>query len=192
MLAIHGYRQVMNDYVLILVSAALVSHLYLQQRPLTRLRVHVCGLACALVIALALAGAQVLEWAFIAPWHLQDLRLFLLLPWLGLLAWGVPQGLARLRPQWPSSGLALPLLGNAVALGLSLQGVAEQHHWLATLGSGVLAGLGFWLALAVFDDLLQRSEHADMPLSLRGLPITLLGAGVMAIAFSGFNGLFSQ
>ncbi|CAM3078276.1 hypothetical protein GCM10011247_46530 [Pseudomonas plecoglossicida] len=192
MQAIHGYRQVMNDQVLILVSAALVSHLYLQQRPLTRLHVHVCGLACALVIALALAGAQVLELVFIAPWHLQDLRLFLLLPWLGVLAWGVPQALARLRPQWPATGLALPLLGNAVALGLSLQGVAEQRHWLATLGSGVLAGLGFWLALALFDDLLQRSELADIPLSLRGLPITLLGAGVMAIAFSGFNGLFSQ
>ncbi|MFJ3075567.1 Rnf-Nqr domain containing protein [Pseudomonas sp. NPDC087029] len=182
----------MNDHVLVLVSAALVSHLFLQQQPLSRLRVHVCGLACALTIALGICGGQVLEHWVIAPWQLEDLRLFLLLPWLGLLAWGVTQALARLRPQWPSAGLMLPLLGNATALGLALQGMADQPGWLATLGCSVVAGLGFWLALALFDDLLQRSEHAEIPTALRGLPITLLGAGVMAMAFSGLNGLFAQ
>ncbi|EJN33447.1 putative NADH:ubiquinone oxidoreductase, subunit RnfA [Pseudomonas sp. GM84] len=182
----------MNDYVLVLVSAALVSHMLLQQQPPSRLRVQVCGLACALTIALGITGGQALERWVVAPWQLEDLRLFLLLPWLGLLAWSVPQALARLRPQWPSEGLALPLLGNAVVLGLSLQAMVERQEWLATLGCSVMAGLGFWLALALFDDLVQRSDHADIPAALRGLPITLVGAGVMAMAFSGFNGLFTQ
>jgi len=70
--------------------------------------------------------------------------------------------------------------------------MVEQQEWLATLGCSVMAGLGFWLALALFDDLVQRSDHADIPAALRGLPITLVGAGVMAMAFSGFNGLFTQ
>ncbi|MNU00054.1 Electron transport complex protein RnfA [compost metagenome] len=57
---------------------------------------------------------------------------------------------------------------------------------------GLLTGGGFWLALMVFADLRQRSAHADIPNVLRGLPIELIGAGVMAMAFSGFNGMFGQ
>ncbi|MFJ4068301.1 Rnf-Nqr domain containing protein [Pseudomonas sp. NPDC089996] len=182
----------MNDYVLILASAALVSHLLLQQQPLSRLRLHVCGLAGALSIALGVAGGQTLERLIVAPWHLQNLRLFLLLPWLALLAWGVPQVLARLRPQWPTGRLALPLLGNALLLGLALQATEKGATASATLSGGLLAGLGFWLALVLFDDLHQRSQHAEVPAVLRGLPITLIGTGVMALAFSGFNGLFTQ
>lgn len=182
----------MNDYMLILASAALVSHLLLQQQPSSRLRLHVCGLASALSIALGVAGGQTLDRLVVAPWQIQDLRLFLLLPWLGLLAWGVPQVLARLRPQWPTGHLALPLLGNALLLGLALQVAGDSATVLATLSTGIVAGLGFWLALALFDDLHQRSQHADVPAALRGLPITLIGTGVMALAFSGFNGLFTQ
>ena len=182
----------MNDYILILASAALISHLLLQQQPLSRLRLHACGLAGALSIALGVAGALALERLFVAPWHMQDLRLFLLLPWLGLLAWSVPQVLAKLRPQWPTEHLAPPLMGNALLLGLALQMASERATVLAALGEGTVAGLGFWLALALFNDLHQRSQHADVPAALRGLPITVLGTGVMALAFSGFNGLFTQ
>ncbi|WP_317663888.1 Rnf-Nqr domain containing protein [Pseudomonas sp. KU43P] len=181
----------MNDHVLVLVSAALISHLFLQQQPLSRLRMHVGGMAGALTTAFGIPLAQLLERWVVAPWQIEALRLFLLLPWLALLAWGVVQTLSRLRPQWPTEGLMLPMLGNAVVLGLALQTMDAQGNWFATLGCSVLAGLGFWLALALFDDLLQRSEHADVPIALRGLPITLLGAGVMAMAFSGFNGLFT-
>jgi len=182
----------MNDYLLILASATLVSHLLLQQQPSSRLRLHVCGLAGALSITLGVTGGQMLERLIVAPWHLQDLRLFLLLPWLGFLAWGVPQVLARLRPQWPRDHLALPLLGNALLLGLALTVMGATTSWFATLSYGVLAGLGFWLALALFDDLHQRSQHPDLPAPLRGLPITLIGTGLMALACSGFNGLFTQ
>ncbi|MCI0912941.1 MULTISPECIES: Rnf-Nqr domain containing protein [Pseudomonas] len=182
----------MNDYVLMLISAALVSHLFLRRQPASRLRVHVCGLACALSIMLAVTGGQLLEHLIVAPWQLQHLRLFLLLPWQALLAWGIPQTLARLRPQWPTQGLAWPLLGNAVVLGMALQVIGEQREWQATLSWAVLAGLGFWLALALFDDLNQRSEHAQVPEALRGLPIALLGAGVMGMALSGLNGMFTQ
>jgi electron transport complex protein RnfA len=182
----------MNDYMLILASAALFSHLLLQQQPLSRLRLQVCGLAGALSIALGASGGQALDRLIMAPWHLQDLRLFLLLPWLALLAWGVPQVLARLRPHWPTGDLALPLLGNALLLGLVLQVTEDHTSALATLCWGIVAGLGFWLALVLFDDLHQRSQHPDVPAALRGLPITLIGTGVMALAFSGFNGLFTQ
>ena len=182
----------MNDYVLVLISAALLSDQFLQRHPRSRLGLHVCGLAGALSIIMGVLSGQLLEHVLVAPLHLQDLRLFLLLPWLALLAWGVPQVLARLRRDWPTAQLTWPLLNNAALLGLTLQLLGAQAQWLPTLGWAVLAGLGYWLALALFDDLNQRSQHTEVPAPLRGLPIALLGAGIMTMALSGINGLFMQ
>ncbi|MDZ5740875.1 Rnf-Nqr domain containing protein [Pseudomonas asiatica] len=182
----------MSDYILVLISAALVNHLCLQQQPFPRLHLHVHALACALCIALGVIGAQLLVRGVLAPLQAQDLALFLLLPWLAVLAWGVPWLLTRWRPSWPVTQLPALLLSNAVVLGLTLQQASDESTWLATLLQGLLAGGGFWLALVLFADLRQRSAHADVPGAMRGLPIELLGAGVMAMAFSGFNGLFAQ
>ncbi|MGE8058733.1 Rnf-Nqr domain containing protein [Pseudomonas sp. NPDC089547] len=182
----------MSDYILVLISAALVNHLCLLQQPAPRLHLHVHGLACALCIALGVIGAQLLMRGVLVPLRIPDLALFVLLPWLALLAWGVPTLLAKWRPSWPVTGLPALLLGNAAALGLALQQTRDNSTWLATLLQGLLAGGGFWLALSLFTDLRLRSAHADVPGALRGLPIELIGAGVMAMAFSGFNGLFVQ
>ncbi|MCY1437907.1 Electron transport complex subunit RsxA [compost metagenome] len=189
---IPGYRHLMSDYLLVLISAALVNHLCLPHQPISRLHLHVHGLACALCIALGVIGAQLLTRGLLAPLQIQDLNLFLLLPWLALLAWGVPWLLAKWRPAWPLVEVPALLLSNAAVLGLALQQARDDSTWLATLLQGLLTGGGFWLALILFADLRQRSTHADIPGVLRGLPIELLGAGVMAMAFSGFNGLFTQ
>ncbi|GAB1615350.1 Rnf-Nqr domain containing protein [Pseudomonas kermanshahensis] len=182
----------MSDYLLVLISATLINHLCLQQQPISWLRVHVLGLACALSVALAMIGAHLLRWLVLDPWQLHDLSLFLLLPWLALLAYGVPSALARLRADWPVADLPAVLLSNVAVLGLALEETSAGTAWLATLSKGLLAGVGLWLALALFADLRQRSAHADIPVALRGLPVELLGAGIMALAFSGFNGLFAQ
>ncbi|WP_410480924.1 Rnf-Nqr domain containing protein [Pseudomonas plecoglossicida] len=182
----------MNDYLLVLISAALVNHLHLQQQPIPRLQLHVHGLACALCIALGVIGAQLLKRGVLAPLQLQDLDLFLLLPWLALLAWGVPWLLTKCRPAWPAVALPALLLSNATVLGLALRQANDDSTWLATLLQALLAGGGFWVVLIMFADLRQRSAHAAIPRALRGLPIELLGAGVMAMAFSGFYGLFGQ
>ncbi len=189
---IPGYRHLMSDYILVLISAALVNHLCLLQPSVSRLHLHMHGLACALCIALGVIGAHLLVRGVLAPLHIHDLALFVLLPWLALLAWGVPWLLAKWRPNWPVTGLPALLLSNSAALGLALRLASDDSTWPATLLLGLLGGGGFWLALALLADLRQRSAHADIPGVLRGLPIELIGAGVMAMAFSGFNGLFAQ
>ncbi|MCY1465636.1 Electron transport complex subunit RnfA [compost metagenome] len=84
------------------------------------------------------------------------------------------------------------LLGNTGLLGLTLQITQGGYAVMQTLAWGLGGGLGFWLALSLFDDLRQRSDHNAIPLAFRGLPIELIGAGVMALAFLGFNGLFTS
>ena len=181
----------MSDYFLVLASAALVNHLILQRAAVSRLQLHVLGACSALAVMVGLVVVQLLQALALMPQPLQDLELFLLLPLLGLLGWGIPTLVGRLRPGWTAGDLSPLLLGNTLVLGLLLQ-VPAPGQWLPSLGWGLAGGLGFWLALALFDDLRQRTDHDDMPIALRGLPIELIGAGVMAMAFSGLNGLFTQ
>ncbi|MCE1116541.1 MULTISPECIES: Rnf-Nqr domain containing protein [Pseudomonas] len=181
----------MSDYILVLVSAALVNNLMLQPDPIERDRLQVLGLCSALLICLALPAGLLLQQYILAPLQLQDLRLFLLLPLLAMLAWGLPQLLSRVRPGWPVEGLQRLLLGNVAVLGLLLQLGSDGSGGWQALAWGVAGGLGFWLALLLFADLRERSRHADIPLALRGLPIELIGAGVMAMALSGLSGLFT-
>ena len=58
---------------------------------------------------------------------------------------------------------------------------------LATLGFS--AGIGFTLALVLMAAIRERLELVDIPRSMRGIPITFVVAGLMAIAFLGFSGL---
>jgi electron transport complex protein RnfA len=89
-------------------------------------------------------------------------------------------------------GLQGLLLGNVAVLGLLLQLGSDGSSVWQALAWGVIGGLGFWLALLLFADLRERSRHADVPAALRGLPIELIGAGVMAMALSSLSGLFTQ
>lgn len=182
----------MNDYVLVLVSAALVNHLILHRTPVSRLRIHLLGASIALLMLLGLPLGKLLHDQVLNALGLQDLQLFLFLPLLLLLGWGIANALQRIQPTWPLQDLLPWLLCNALVLGLLLGVIHANDRWLAVWGWGVFGGLGFWLALALFDDLRQRSDHSDLPSALRGLPIDLIGAGVMTMAFSGFNGLFTQ
>ena len=101
-------------------------------------------------------------------------------------------GLQRRLKDWPFAGLQPLLTGNAALLGLCLQLSGEPQGTLHAVMVGLGSGLGFWLALVLFDDLRQRSRHDDMPEAFRGMPIELMGAGIMAMAFLGFNGLFAS
>ncbi|MGW7772566.1 Rnf-Nqr domain containing protein [Pseudomonas machongensis] len=177
----------MSDFVLVLVSAALVNHLILHSGTPDRARLHLLGLCSALSMLLMVPVALLLR----QP-QLAGLQLLLALPMLALLAWGIPTVLSRLRPHWPAQDLAPLLLGNVAVLGLLLHLATSQSSPATTSAWALSLGIGFWLALALFDDLRQRLDHPDVPRAFRGLPIELIGAGVMAMAFSGLNGLFTQ
>lgn len=179
----------MSDFVLALVSAALINHLALQP---DRTQLHGLGLCGALLMLIGLPTGYLLQHMLLAPLKLEAMRLFLLLPLLAALAWSLPKLLLRLRPGWSLPGVQGVLLGNVLVLGLLLELGREGSSGWQALRWGVIAGLGFWLALLLFADLRERSQHAEIPAPLRGLPIELIGAGVMAMAFSGLSGVLGQ
>jgi electron transport complex protein RnfA len=181
----------MSDYVLVLVSAALIDHLVLQPSLADRTRLHVVGLCSALLMLIGLPVGWLLQQYLLLPLELRALQLWLAMPLLGLLAWCLPYLLKCAKPDWPTQGVQGVLLGNALLPGLLLQLDSNGISGWQALVWGALGGMGFWLALALFADLRERCSHDDIPQALRGLPIELIGVGVMAMAFSGFNGLLA-
>lgn len=155
----------MSDYVLVLVSATLINLLALQPGQAERDRLHVLGLCSGLLLLLGLPGSVLLERYVLAPLQWQSLQLFLLLPLMMALAWGLPHALQRLRPNWPTNGLQPLLMGNVALLGLMLQLTAEGHGpWQA-----LIRGVG-WRGLLACSRPLQRPARAQPPCrNTRGL-----------------------
>jgi len=189
----------MTHFLLALISTALVNNFVLQWPlgvdPLLqsqaghRRQVHALGLAATVLMLVSSVLGQLLYRGLLEPWGLASLQLFFWLPLNVLLIQPLLGLLARILPGWPFDGLWLLLLGNAGVLGLLLVG-SRDDLGLATLGAMALgAGLGFWLVLGLFSDLRQRVCNNDVPLPWRGLPLDLIGAGLLAVAFLGFNGM---
>lgn len=192
----------MTELILALIGAALINNIVLQQTlaldPLLRersggdrLRIHALGLGTLAAMLLASTAGYLLYHHGLRPLGLGYLQLFVFLPLCVLTATPILRGLQLWRPDWPFEGLKPLLTGNAALLGLCLQLTTEDRGLLDALMTGLGSGLGFWLVLALFDDLRQRIHHDDIPQAFRGLPIELMGAGLMAMAFLGLNGLFS-
>lgn len=182
----------MSELLSTLIGAALISNLLLSlplaADTLRGARVQALGPATALLIALACPLAWLVEHGLLQPLALQHLQLFVFLPLISLLAWLSLRVLACLRPALPVKDLWPLLLINGAGLGSMLLILSLENVAMA-LAVGIGAGLGFWLALQLFADLLERIDRCDIPTPFQGMPISLIGAGLMGLAFLGFNGL---
>lgn len=191
----------MTELLLTLISAALINnivlHLPLGIDPLLQLpvdagraQVHALGIATTALMLLSALPGQAIHHYLLAPLELSYLRLFVFVPLCVLLITPVLTVLSRWLPALPFAGLKPLLIANAAILGLSLLSAEADKGLLYTAALSLGAGLGFWLVLSLFSDLRQRACNDDVPLPFRGLPIELISAGLMAMAFLGFNGLF--
>ncbi len=87
-------------------------------------------------------------------------------------------------------GIFLPLITtNCAVLGVALLNVQEQHNLLQSALYGFGAATGFGLVMIMFAAMRERIAFADVPIPFRGAPISLITAGMMALAFMGFSGL---
>jgi len=91
-----------------------------------------------------------------------------------------------------SLGIFLPLITtNCAILGLALFEVLREYTLLESLSFGVGGGAGFTLALVIMAGIREELELAEVPRPLQGAPMTLIVAGMLALAFMGFAGLLS-
>ncbi len=87
-------------------------------------------------------------------------------------------------------GIYLPLITtNCAVLGAALLNVAAHYNFIESIVHGFTAGIGFTIALILMAGIREKLELADVPKSMRGIPITFIMAGLIALAFLGFSGL---
>lgn len=91
---------------------------------------------------------------------------------------------------YKSLGIYLPLITtNCAVLGVAVLNIEDNYTMIESLVNGFSAGIGFTLALVLMAGLREKFEMIAIPKPLQGIPIALIMAGLMSIAFLGFAGL---
>ncbi|MBO5090193.1 MAG: RnfABCDGE type electron transport complex subunit A [Clostridia bacterium] len=95
-----------------------------------------------------------------------------------------------LPPVYKSLGIYLPLITtNCAVLGITMLNITDGLNFVQSLFNALGAGLGFMLAMLLFSGVRERLETADIPEFMKGLPITLVSAAIVALSFLGFAGI---
>ena len=95
-----------------------------------------------------------------------------------------------LPPIYESLGIYLPLITtNCAVLGITMLNITDELTFVESMFNALGAGLGFMLAMLLFSGVRERLETADIPEFLKGLPITLIAAAIVALSFLGFAGI---
>ena len=89
-----------------------------------------------------------------------------------------------------SLGVYLPLITtNCAVLGVTINNISDGYNFIESMISSLGVGLGFLLAMVLFAGVRSRIENCPAPESVKGLPVTLIAASIVSLAFYGFNGV---
>ena len=89
-----------------------------------------------------------------------------------------------------SLGVYLPLITtNCAVLGVTINNILDGYNFVESMVSSLGCGLGFLLAMVLFSGMRSRIEDSNIPESFKGLPVTLVAASFISLAFFGFAGV---
>ncbi len=146
-------------------------------------------------VTFVMTAASMLTWLFndlfLIPFELEYLQTIVFILVIASLVQLVEMILRKLSPPLYSAlGIYLPLITtNCAVLGVALLNIQEGYNLLGSTLNGFMSGLGFFIALVLFSSIRERMEFAECPRAFRGLPIALIAASLLAMAFMGFSGL---
>ena len=105
-----------------------------------------------------------------------------------VVAWLIPKELSPSLYQ--ALGIFLPLITtNCAVLGVAILMIQKEFDLLQSVTYSVATALGFALALVLFAGIRERLDFEDVPKAFKGIPVALITAGILAMAFMGFSGL---
>lgn len=154
------------------------------------------GMGFAVVFVMACASA--ITWAvqqLLVLFGIEYLQTIAFILVIAVLVQFVEMFLQKSIPAlYNSLGIYLPLITtNCAVLGVAIVNITKfggaELSFLKSIIYGTSAGLGFTLAIVLFAGVRERLESSDIPEFLKGMPITLITASLLSIAFMGFSGL---
>ncbi len=94
------------------------------------------------------------------------------------------------QPLYQALGIFLPLITtNCAVLGVSILVIKKEYNLLEGVVYGGATAIGFGLALIILAGIREQLELADIPKGMKGVPLSLVIAGILALAFMGFTGI---
>ncbi len=149
------------------------------------------GMAVTFVMTLSGAATYLVYHLLLVPFHLEYLKTVAFILVIAALVQFIEMFLKRFVPAlYASLGIYLPLITtNCAVLSAALLAVQNDLNFIGSVAFGFSSALGFTLAIVVFAGVRARLQFAEPPRAFRGFPITLIAAGLLAMAFAGFSGV---
>lgn len=149
------------------------------------------GVAVIFVITLASAVAGAIYQFILKPFHIEYLQTIVFILVIAALVQFVEMFLKKFIPAlYQSLGVYLPLITtNCAVLGVALTNVQKSYGILTGIVNGFATAVGFTISIVILAGIREKLKYNDIPESFQGMPIVLVTAGLMAIAFCGFSGL---
>ena len=190
----------LQDLLLILIGSSLVSNVVLSQFlglcPFLGVSKKVetaagMGTAVIFVITLSSAVAGVIYKYALVPLNITYLQTIVFILVIAALVQFVEMVLKKYMVSlYNALGVYLPLITtNCAVLGVALTNVQKKYGILAGTVNGFATALGFTIAIIILAGIREKMAYNDVPESFKGMPVVLITAGLMAIAFCGFSGL---
>ncbi len=149
------------------------------------------GTAVIFVITLASTVTGVIYEYVLKPLDIVYLQTIVFILVIAALVQFVEMFLRKSIPSlYEALGVYLPLITtNCAVLGVALTNVQREYDILTGVVNGFATAVGFTIAIVILAGIREKLEHNNIPKSFQGMPIVLVTAGLMAIAFCGFAGL---
>ena len=149
------------------------------------------GLAVTFVMLLAGVSTWCVNQYLLIPLQLEYLQTIAFILIIASLVQFIEMVIKKTAPNlYQALGVFLPLITtNCAVLGVSLLNIKKGYGLLETTFNSLGGGLGFFLALVIMASIRERLELAELPEAMKGAPIALITAGLLATAFMGFSGL---
>jgi len=190
----------MNEYFLILISTILVNNFvlvkFLGLCPFIGVSKKMdtaigMGFATTFVLTLASITSYLINTYLLVPLELEYLRTIAFIVTIAAVVGFTELVVNKTSPVLHQSlGVFLPLITtNCAVLGVALLNVGASNSFLQSAVYGFGAAVGFSFVLILFAGIRERIESADVPVIFQGVPIALITAGLMSMAFMGFVGL---
>lgn len=188
------------EYILIIISAVLVNNIVLTQFlgicPFLGVSTRVTtaigmGGAVTFVMVLSTIVTYIIQYALLVPFGIEYMQTLTYILVIAALVQSVEIILKKVSPGlYQALGVFLPLITtNCTILGVALLVIQKEMSLLQSVTFAVGNSVGFTLALIIFAGIREQLELLDLPKGTKGVPVSLITAGLLALAFMGFSGV---
>lgn len=149
------------------------------------------GMAVTFVMTLSAALTWLVYHMILVPLHVEYLQTLAFILLIAALVQFVEMFVAKTVPSlYNALGIYLPLITtNCAVLGVTLLNIEKGFNFVEAVWYAFSAAIGFTVAIVLFSGVRERLENADIPENLKGFPIALITASLIAMSFLGFQGL---